>query len=146
MNDDRARHPELEHLIAQVLDRGTWLASGIITVGLLSSLVGWPSMGIVIGGIALLIALPVIRVLLMLIVFVRERDHYFGAIALLVLTIIVLSALLGVHMAGRMSGQVAWTCPTADMKAPLLIVRRSAARRWPPDQCRDAPSTLLRRP
>ncbi len=104
MNDDRARHPELEHLIAQVLDRGTWLASGIITVGLLSSLVGWPSMGIVIGGIALLIALPVIRVLLMLIVFVRERDHYFGAIALLVLTIIVLSALLGVHMAGRMSG------------------------------------------
>jgi uncharacterized membrane protein len=50
---------------------------------------------IITAGIALLIVLPVLRVLLMLIVFVRERDFRFGAIAMLVLAIILLGSVLG---------------------------------------------------
>ena len=50
---------------------------------------------IVTAGIALIIALPVLRVFLMLVVFVRERDFLFSAIAMLVLAIILLGSLLG---------------------------------------------------
>jgi uncharacterized membrane protein len=51
---------------------------------------------IVTAGIALLIVLPVLRVLLMLVVFVRERDFRFSAIAMLVLAIMLLGSVLGV--------------------------------------------------
>jgi uncharacterized membrane protein len=56
---------------------------------------------IITAGILLLIVLPVLRVFLMLIVFVRERDFRFGAIAMLVLAIILLGSVLG---AGYMPG------------------------------------------
>jgi uncharacterized membrane protein len=52
---------------------------------------------IVTAGIALLIVLPVLRVFLMLVVFVRERDFRFSAIAMLVLAIILLGSVLGNH-------------------------------------------------
>ena len=104
MTADLARHPELERVIAKVLDRGTWIASGIITLGLALELVGWPGMRIVIGGITIFILLPVLRVMIMLIIFLRERDYRFSAIAALVLMIIALGAALGVHMAGSISG------------------------------------------
>jgi hypothetical protein len=67
-------------------------------------LIGWPSVRIVIGGISIFIFLPVLRVIVMLIIFVCERDYRFGAIATLVLMIIVLGAALGVHMADGMPG------------------------------------------
>ena len=51
---------------------------------------------IVTAGIALLIVLPVLRVFLMLVVFVRMRDFRFGAIAMLVLAIMLLGSVLGV--------------------------------------------------
>ncbi len=51
---------------------------------------------IVTAGIALLIVLPVLRVFLMLVVFVRERDFRFSAIAMLVLAIMLLGSVLGV--------------------------------------------------
>jgi len=53
---------------------------------------------IITAGILLFIVLPVLRVLLMLIVFVRERDFRFGAIAMLVLAIILLGSVLGVAL------------------------------------------------
>ena len=43
------------------------------------------AVAIVRSGIALFILLPALRVLLMVVVFVRERDYRFGAIAALVL-------------------------------------------------------------
>jgi uncharacterized membrane protein len=104
MTADLARHPELERVIAKVLDRGTWIASGIITLGLALEFAGWPGMRIVIGGIIIFILLPVLRVMIMLIMFVRERDTRFSVIAALVLMIIALGAALGVHMAGSMPG------------------------------------------
>jgi len=51
---------------------------------------------IVTAGVALLIVLPVLRVFLMLVVFVRERDFRFSAIAMLVLAIMLLGSVLGV--------------------------------------------------
>jgi len=51
---------------------------------------------IVTAGIALLIVLPVLRVFLMLVVFVRERDFRFSAIVMLVLAIMLLGSVLGV--------------------------------------------------
>jgi len=104
MTADLARHPELERVIAKLLDRGTWIASGIIALGLALELVGWPGMRIVIGGISIFILLPVLRVIIMLIMFIRERDYRFSIVATLVLVIIALGAALGVHMAGSMPG------------------------------------------
>jgi uncharacterized membrane protein len=102
-----ARHPGLERLLARFLDGGTFLASGVIALGLVltfinrsGALPGMMATRIVAVGIALFILLPVLRVVLMLIVFIRERDYRFSAIAILVLAIIFLGVVLGTHMAG----------------------------------------------
>jgi hypothetical protein len=94
-----ARHHELERLLARVLDQGTWLACAIIGAGWLLAAAGWRSGLLINGGIALFLLLPVVRVIIMLFVFVRERDYRFGIIAGVVLSIIVLGALLGARMA-----------------------------------------------
>jgi hypothetical protein len=93
-----------------VLHRGTWFAWSVIALGLALPMVGWSQASfammytrIITVGIALLIALPVLRVVLMVIVFVRARDFRFSAIAMLVLAIIVLGSVLGMHMAGTPS-------------------------------------------
>jgi uncharacterized membrane protein len=99
MNEGLARHHELEHLLARVLDQGVWLASGVIAVGWILLACGWHAVWVINTGIALFILLPVLRVLIMLVVFFRERDYRFSVITTLVLSIIVLGAVLGIHMA-----------------------------------------------
>ena len=91
-----ARHPELENLLAHLLDKGTWLASAVIAVGLLLTCAGGPGMPVVRAGVALFIGLPVLRVMVMMVVFWRERDYRFGAIALVVLLIIAVGAVCAV--------------------------------------------------
>ena len=91
-----ARHPELENLLAHLLDKGTWLASAVIAVGLLLTGAGAPGMSVVRAGIALFIGLPVLRVMVMMAVFWRERDYRFGAIALVILLIIGVGAVCAV--------------------------------------------------
>lgn len=102
MSTGLAERPELNQLLAKVLYRGTWLGWSVIALGLAAPMAGWSGASsapictrIVTAGIALLIALPVLRVLLMLVVFVRERDFLFSAIAMLVLAIILLGSVLG---------------------------------------------------
>jgi hypothetical protein len=111
VNADPARHPGLELLLAKVLHRGTWLGASVIAAGLALALTGWQwaplgmtNSRIITAGIALLILLPGLRILLMLIVFVRERDRPFSIIATLVLAIIVSVAVLGMHEIGSMPG------------------------------------------
>jgi hypothetical protein len=103
MSTDLARRPGLNQLLAKVLHRGTWFGSSVIALGLALPMAGWWGDSsaiictrIVTAGIALLIALPVLRVFLMLIVFVCERDFRFSAIAMLVLAIMLLGSVLGV--------------------------------------------------
>jgi uncharacterized membrane protein len=107
MTADLARHPGLEKLLARVLRHGTWFATCVIAVGVALPLISWPttaSARIISAGIALFIFLPVLRVLLMLVVFVLERDYAFGAIATLVLSIVVLGATLSMFVAGGVPG------------------------------------------
>jgi Protein of unknown function (DUF1634) len=106
VSTDLARRPGLDELLAKVLLRGTWLGCCVIALGLALPLTGGAGAsfamvctGIATAGIGLLIALPVLRVILMMIVFIRERDLRFGAIAMLVLTIILLGSVLGVTCA-----------------------------------------------
>ena len=95
------RHPRLEGLLARTLTFGTWLASATILLGLAVPLLGAGAGGaLVIAGIALFLLLPVLRVAVMLVVFVGERDYRFAAIAALVLAIIGFGAVLGVSMGG----------------------------------------------
>lgn len=83
----------MERLLANVLHGGTWLASVVIAVGLGVSLLPTGAMfatasQIVTVGIALLILLPVLRVILMLLLFLQERDYRFAATAAVVLAIL----------------------------------------------------------
>lgn len=95
----------LERLLAGVLHYGTGLASMVIAAGLALPLIKWNlgisaipwGIHIVTAGIALFILLPVLRVTLMLIVFVRDGDYRFSAIAAFVLAIIFLGFALGLH-------------------------------------------------
>jgi Protein of unknown function (DUF1634) len=108
MSDEGGRNHRLELLLARLLDYGSWLASAVIGLGLALALIDWrsgaqaagslPSMRIVTAGIALFVLLPVLRVTLMLIVFVRERDYRFVAITALVLIIILAGFMLGIYM------------------------------------------------
>ncbi|MBV7483091.1 DUF1634 domain-containing protein [Bordetella sp. BOR01] len=80
-----------ERRIAALLRHGTWIASGLIAVGLLAQWL-WDapplSLATVQAGIVVFIALPVLRVALMLGMFLHERDYLYSALAVAVLAII----------------------------------------------------------
>ena len=107
MNSAVSKAPQLEWLLAGALHYGSWLASIVIGLGfalaLIDSWIGTHNLAILSNmriatiGIALFILLPTFRVLLMLIVFLRERDYRFSVIAALVLTIILLGFALGLR-------------------------------------------------
>jgi uncharacterized membrane protein len=91
----------IESLLAGVLNVGTWLASIVIAAGLVLSLVyqrtPFPNgTQIVTAGIGLFVLLPILRVILMLIFFAKERDHKFAAAAALVLLILFAGFTIGI--------------------------------------------------
>ncbi|MEP7306978.1 MAG: DUF1634 domain-containing protein [Acidobacteriota bacterium] len=104
----------LDSLLAGTLHYGTVMASAIIGLGVAMGLTGSGSGGrqlanlraedIVTAGIALFILLPVLRVVLMLISFLRERDYLLSVIAGVVLTIILLGFAVGSRMASAIAG------------------------------------------
>ena len=87
-----------EGLLAGLLRYGTWLASGVIASGLAMSLVGLSGAQVVASGVVLFIALPVLRVLVMLAVFMWDRDYRLAIIAAIVLMTIVAGFAIGVFM------------------------------------------------
>ena len=87
-----------ERRIAALLHYGTWLASALIAAGLLAQWMGGaPPWGSTLAqvGIGVFIALPVLRVLLMLAMFLHERDYLYSALALAVLAIIAAGLAVG---------------------------------------------------
>lgn len=89
-------HRPFERRVAALLETGTWAACGAIFVGLL-----WPPAHLLVtAGIALFIALPVLRVAAMLVEFVRQRDLRMSAIAALVLMVIALAIVLNLRTNG----------------------------------------------
>jgi predicted neutral ceramidase superfamily lipid hydrolase len=95
----------LEELLAGLLRNGSWLASAAIGLGFALALIDsrfgtrnlaiLPNMRIAAMGIVIFILLPTLRVLLMLLVFIRERDFRLAATAGLVLAIVLLGIVLG---------------------------------------------------
>jgi uncharacterized membrane protein len=104
----------LEELLAALLRHGSWLASAAIGLGfalaLIDSQFGTRNLAIVSNiriatmGIALFILLPTLRVLLMLIVFIRESNFRLAGIAELVLAIILLGIVLGFRATSGIAG------------------------------------------
>lgn len=104
MKLDELKAQPLERLLAEALRYGTWIASATIIAGLvLPAIKGYlrhdgasvSMTGLVKFGIALFILLPVMRVVVMLIAFLRDKDYRMGAIAGLVLAIIILGCVMG---------------------------------------------------
>lgn len=85
-----------DRIVAGLLWYGTWFASGLIAAGMfltafepfVDSLAPLSEYDAVKAGVAVFILLPVARVVLMLTIFLRERDYAYTAIATLVLAII----------------------------------------------------------
>lgn len=96
----------LEEMLAALLRFGSWSASAAIGLGyvrvLISSrsptwnLTALPNMRLVTVGIVLFILLPILRVLLMFLVFIHERDFRFAFITSVVLAIILLGIFVGI--------------------------------------------------
>lgn len=82
--------PHLESRLAVLLQYGTAGATVLIALGL--ALSHPPT---VVAGIGLLIALPVARLVVMLLAFLRARDHRFAAITATVLVVIMASLATG---------------------------------------------------
>ena len=101
MNGVALKPLHLEQLLARLLNAGTWIASGLIAVGVVLPFLdhgtGFLSAGtqIVRAGIALFILLPILRVGVMAIVFLHERDYRFAMIAAAVLFIILIGFATG---------------------------------------------------
>jgi hypothetical protein len=106
MNRSTQRVAPLEWLLAGTLYYGTWIASAVVSIGLGMAMIGarfgasrlaiLRDMRIATIGIALFILLPVVRVIVMLVAYIRQHDYRLSAIALLVLTIILLGFVVGV--------------------------------------------------
>jgi hypothetical protein len=105
----------LETLVAALLAYGSWLASAAIGLGLVLALIDssfatrnpatLPNMRIATMGIVLFIGLPILRVLLMLLVFIRERDFRLAVAAALVLAIILVGIVLAFRATSGIAGQ-----------------------------------------
>ena len=108
------RTGRLEESLAVLLRYGSWLASAAIGLGFALALCDsrfgtrnlaiLPNMRIAAIGIALFILLPTLRVLLMLLVFIREGDFRLAVTAGLVLAIILLGTVLGFRATSGIAG------------------------------------------
>lgn len=108
MNNKTGKTARLEALLAQLLNYGTWIASAVTAVGLAllatdANLAGCAAAALcgttlISAGIAMLILLPVLRLVLMLAVFLHERDYVLGAITAAVLGIITIGTVLGMYL------------------------------------------------
>ena len=94
-------HRGLERVLATLLHYGTAAACLIIGVGLVMQWLGAHGQGVINAGIAAFILLPVVRLICMLIAFVRARDVRFVIITALVLTIMAVAFVLGILLTPR---------------------------------------------
>jgi hypothetical protein len=134
MNRTIQRVAPLEWLLARTLYYGTLMASAVVCLGLGLAMIGarfgalrlaiLRDMRIATIGIALFILLPVARVIVMFVAFIRQRDYRLSAIALLVLTVMLLGFAVG--LAGRRG-----KAPAASMQ-----VRGKAIETVPPQEMR----------
>ena len=97
MSKEIVKAPQLEWLLAGLLRYGTWLASGVTGLGLAMSLAGVEGAQVVAAGVALFIALPVLRVLVMLGAFILDQDYRLVIVATVVLLTILAGLVIGLR-------------------------------------------------
>ena len=98
MSKEAVKAPQPELLLAWLLRYGTWLASGVTGLGLALSLAGVEGAGVVAAGVALFIALPVLRVLVMLGAFIVDQDYRLVLVATVVLITILAGLVIGLSL------------------------------------------------
>ena len=103
MSREAVKAPQPELLLAGLLRYGTWLASGVTGLGLAMSLVGVEGARVVAVGVALFIALPVLRVLVMLGAFIRDQDYRLVIVAAVVLMTILAGLLIGLFFSNPLA-------------------------------------------
>jgi uncharacterized membrane protein len=98
------------------------VASAVIAFGVIELLAGGAAAGTraITVGIAMLILIPVFRVLLMAVVFAFQREHLLVGIAALVLSIIALGVVLGMRGSPRTPAPHAVTVPPASRASAVL--------------------------
>jgi uncharacterized membrane protein len=95
MSKEAVKAPQPERLLAGLLRYGTGLASGVTGLGLALSLAGAEGARVVAAGVALFIALPVLRVLVMLGAFLLDQDYRLVLVATVVLMTILAGLVIG---------------------------------------------------
>jgi uncharacterized membrane protein len=95
MSKETIKAPQPELLLAGLLRYGTWLASSVSGLGVALSLAGVEGSAVVAGGVALFIALPVLRVLVMLGAFILARDYRLVVVVAAVLMTILTGLVIG---------------------------------------------------
>ncbi len=98
MSREAGKAPTAELLLAGLLRYGTWLASGVTGLGLAMSLAGVEAGPVVAAGVALFIALPILRVLAMLGAFIADQDYQFVIVATVVLITIITGLVIGLSL------------------------------------------------
>ena len=98
MSREAISAPQPELLLAGLLRYGTWLASGVTGMGLAMSLVGVKGAPMVAAGVALFIALPILRVLVMLGAFLLHQAYRLVLVATVVLITIVAGLVIGLSL------------------------------------------------
>jgi uncharacterized membrane protein len=108
MNTPRLSMPQLDRWLAALLQYGTWIACAVIGAGLLLTAAAGAGMwqakqapwgtSLITAGVGLFVLLPIARVTLMLVIFARQRNRRYVAIAATVLTIIAAGCLLGIRL------------------------------------------------
>jgi uncharacterized membrane protein len=98
MSEQAVKSPQLELLLAALLLYGTWLASAVTGLGLALSLGGIEGTYVVAAGVALFIALPVLRVLAMLGAFIHNQDYRLVIVAAVVLMTMLAGFVIGLSL------------------------------------------------
>ena len=103
MSKEAVKAPQPELLLAGLLRYGTWLASGVTGLGLAMSLAGVEGTYVVAAGVALFIALPVLRVLVMLGAFILNQDYRLVIVAAVVLMTILAALVIGLSLSNPLA-------------------------------------------
>jgi uncharacterized membrane protein len=103
MSKETVKVPQPELLLAGLLRYGAGLASGVTGLGLAMSLAGVEGTPVVAAGVALFIALPVLRVLVMLGAFILDQDYRLAIVATVVLMTILAGLVVGLCLSNPLA-------------------------------------------
>jgi uncharacterized membrane protein len=103
MSNETVKAPQPELVLAGLLRYGTWLASAVTGLGLATSLVGVEGTQVVGAGVALFIALPVLRVLVMLGAFILNQDYRLVIVTTVVLMTILAGLVIGLSLSNSLA-------------------------------------------